>query len=156
MKLWKLLHLAAIAAFAGGLLALLVMPGANPHANSDALGALWQALAQLLGMVAVPALLLVFVSGGLLLVVRPAHLGARWVWAKVALSVLLAAAALAVLKPAVDRAAAVARYGAQGTPAMHPLDDLLATAHWAALGCLLLAALIAAIALWRPRLGQRE
>ena len=156
MRLLKLLHLAGMAALAGSLLALLVVAQASPYAGADAQAALRQAAADMVSMAIVPALLALLCSGGLLMVARPAHLGARWVWAKAALGTAAAALTLGVLHPANGRAAALALLGAQGSPVLAPLDAALATERIAATVVLALLVLAIAVALWRPRLGRRE
>jgi hypothetical protein len=151
--LLKLLHLLSLAGFVGGLLASLLLADFSGSAPPGVLPALRAAIAQVGASLVIPSLLLLVVSGMLLVVARPLLVGARWVWAKALVTVLVAAIALAVVQPAATRAALLAAEGALGAPARDAMVQAIdAELRWGGV-VLLLSLLAAALAIWRPRLG---
>lgn len=152
----KIVHLLALAGFAGGLAAALLLAGYADDAPPSLLAALRTAIASLGEALVVPSLVLMIVSGMLLVVARPQLVGARWLWAKAVLTVAVAAVALGIVQPALTRAAGLAAEGALGTPAPAEMLQAFTAERAGGAASLLLVVLTVALAVWRPRLGQRQ
>jgi hypothetical protein len=163
LLLWT--HLASVAVFAGATVLLLVLAMTAAPASPLTFAAIRQAISIGAETVAVPALLVMIVSGMLLVVARPLLIDARWVWAKAAAGLAVALVALLSAQPATRRATALAVQEAAGSVlqaqamlganAKVPLEAALRTelrGQWITLG--LLAAAVG-LAVWRPRLGRR-
>jgi uncharacterized membrane protein YidH (DUF202 family) len=112
------------------------------------------AIALVCAGVIVPSLILVLLSGMLLVVARPFLIGARWVWLKAALGVLVAAVVFARLQPAITAATSMSEAGAPVSVATGPIDTLVATEFGAAAWTLALVVVAMIVAIWRPRLGR--
>jgi hypothetical protein len=160
--LW--IHLASVAAFAGATLTLLVLTATITPVSPLSYAAVRQAMSIVAESVAVPALLLMVVSGMLLVVARPTLIDARWVWAKTVLGAVVVGVAFALVQPSTRRATALSVQEAMGSVvqaeamlganAKVPMDSALqreAIGQWATLALLAAAT---ALAVWRPRLGQ--
>lgn len=155
-RLLKLLHIAALAAFAGGLAAALLIGDLARAAPPTALATLRLAIAHVGAELVVPALVLLVVTGMLLVVARPALVGARWVWAKAVLTLALGGVTLVIVMPAMQRAAAYAAQAALDAPAPREIAQALGAEAGGALAVLLLTAGALVLAVWRPRLGERD
>jgi uncharacterized membrane protein len=161
--LW--IHLASVAAFAGATLLLLVLAATITPDSPLTFAAVRQAMSIGAELVAVPALLVMVVSGMLLVVARPTLIEARWVWVKAALGVLVAVVALVVVQPSTRRATALAVQEAMGSVvqaeamvganAQVPLDAAVRRERIGQWITLALLAAATAFAVWRPRLGRR-
>lgn len=151
--LLKLLHIAAVIGFAGTLAASLVIGATADESSPTAFAAVRQGIAAAAMDVALPSLILIVVTGALLVVKQPAFFEARWVWAKAALGLAVAIVALGFVQPAINRAAALARLAAEGSPVLGPLTTALGIEWVGGLVSLALSLLAAALAIWRPRLG---
>jgi hypothetical protein len=161
--LW--IHLVSVAAFGGTTLLLLVLAATITPSSPLTFAAVRQAMSIGAEAVAVPALLVMIVSGMLLVVARPQLIDARWVWAKATVGALVTVIALVQVQPALRRATALAVQEAAGSVvqaeavlganAQVPMDTALRSeqrGQWITLGLLLLAS---GIAVWRPRLGRK-
>lgn len=163
-RLLLLAHVASVAVFAGVIAVLLLFGDVATPASPLTFAAVRQSMAIAADSLLVPALVLLLVTGMLLVVARPLLAGARWLWAKVAASLLAAALAFALLLPALRAATALAVREAAAS-AMLPeafvasrltIEQALrreAYGLWLILACVLVAM---ALALWRPRLGGRR
>ena len=162
--LW--IHLASVAAFGGATLILLVLATTIAPSSPLTFAAVRQAMSIVAETVAVPALLVMIVSGMLLVVARPGLIDARWVWAKAAAGVLVTVVALLLVQPSMRRATVLAVQEAAGSVmqaeahlganARVPLEVALQReerGQWITLGLVLAAA---ALAVWRPRLGRKD
>lgn len=152
----KIIHLLALAGFVGGLASTLLLSDYADDAPPSLLAALRMLIAALDESLVVPSLVLMVLSGMLLVVARPQLVGARWLWAKTALTVVIAVVVLAVVHPAITRAAVLAAEGALGTPALGELSRAFTAERIGGIAVLALAALAVVLAVWRPRLGQRQ
>jgi len=91
VRSWMLwIHLSSVAVFAGTTVLLLVLAATAAPVSPTSFAALRQAISIGADTVALPALLVMVISGILLLVARPALIDERWVWAKAALGLALA------------------------------------------------------------------
>lgn len=160
--LW--IHLASVAAYAGATLTLLVLAATITPSSPLSFAAVRQAMSITAELVAVPALLVMLVSGMLLVVARPGLIDARWVWGKALVGTVVAAVALLQVQPSLRRATALAVQEAAGSVvqaeallganAQVPMDAALRreqSGQWITLALLGLAT---GLAVWRPRLGQ--
>lgn len=155
-RVLKLLHVAALAGFLGGLAAALIVADLARAAPPTALATLRLAIAQVGADLVVPALVLLVVTGMLLVVARPALIGARWVWGKAVIALALGGVTLAVVVPAMQRAAAYTAQAALDAPAPHEIAQAIGAEAWGGLAVLLLSSLALVLAIWRPRLGARH
>jgi hypothetical protein len=161
--LW--IHLASVAAFAGATLLLLVLASTTSPNSPLTFAAVRQAMSIGAELVALPALLLMVVSGMLLVVARPTLIEARWVWAKAALGVLVTVVALVLVQPSTRRATALAVQEAMGSVvqaeamvgagAQAPREAAIRREEAGQWITLALLAAATAFAVWRPRLGRR-
>jgi hypothetical protein len=101
----------------------------------------------------------------LLVVARPMLIEARWVWAKAAVGLALAAFVLLHAYPTTRLASAmvggvaassVLQQGAPRDASQPPLEVVLVREERGQWIVLALAALATALAVWRPRLGRRS
>lgn len=152
-NLAKLLHYAGLVGLAGGILVSLVLGVTVDATSPSGAATVHAAIAHVGGAVVVPSLVIVLLTGMLLVVSRPQFISARWVWVKAALGIATGAVVLLMLQPAVNAAATVAIGGAEGGRAMVPLSEVVQGEHFAAYLALVLVALAAVVAIWRPRLG---
>lgn len=150
----KIIHLLSLAGFVGGLGATLLLADFSDNAPPSLLAALRMAVASLGESLVVPSLVLLVLSGMLLVVARPQLVRARWLWAKVVLTLAVAIIAVGVVQPAITRAAVLAAEGALGTPALGEMTRAFAEERIGGLVVLALSALAVMLAVWRPRLGQ--
>lgn len=152
-RTWKSLHVVGVAAFVGSLVAAMALAAAA-RVPADA-PALRGAIAWILWRVSVPAVMLVWVTGLLSMMTRPAYLEARWVWVKLLAGSTAVATVLVIAAPAADLATDLARRLATGQPVDAALSAATAReALWTRVT--LIAALCAmALGVWRPRLGGR-
>ncbi len=153
-RLIKIAHLLALAGFAGGLASTLLLSDFAESAPPSVLAALRMSIAALGESLVVPSLVLLILTGMLLVVARPQLVRARWLWAKTALTVVIAVIALAVVHPAITRAALLAAEGVLGTPALDEMARAFSTERVWGVVVLLLSAAAVVLAVWRPRLGQ--
>lgn len=153
--LLKIVHLLALTGFVGGLASSLLLSDFADNAPPSLLAALRMSVASLGESLVVPSLVLMVVSGMLLVVARPQLVGARWLWAKAVLTVVIAIIAVGVVQPAITRAAVLAAEGALGTPALSEMSQAFTAERVGGMLALLLAAVAVVLAVWRPRLGQR-
>lgn len=153
-RLLKTVHLLALAGFVGGLAATLLLSDFADAAPPSVLAALRMSIASLGSSLVVPSLVLMAVTGMLLVVARPHLVRARWLWAKVALTAVIAIVALGVVHPAITRAALLAAEGALGTPALAEMSRAFGAERLGGVVVLVLSAVAVTLAVWRPRLGQ--
>ena len=152
--LLKIIHLLALAGFAGGLASTLLLSDFTDTAPPSVLAALLMLIASLGETLVVPSLVLMALSGMLLVITRPQLVRARWVWAKAVLTVVIAIVALGVVQPAITRAALLAAEGALGTPALNEMSAAFGAERAGSLIVLALSVVAVVLAVWRPRLGQ--
>jgi hypothetical protein len=155
-RLLKLIHFVALAGFAGGLGAALLLADGAGGAAPAALAAARSGVAQLAAALIVPSLVVLVLSGMLLVVARPALIGARWVWAKAVLTVALGGLTLVQVAPAMQRLAALTNDAALGEPSAAAIQSALHDESWGGLAVLALSLIALALAVWRPRLGARH
>ena len=98
LLLWT--HLASVAVFAGATVLMLVMAATATPVSPLTFAAIRQSLSIGAEAVAVPALLVMIVTGMLLVVARPLLIDARWVWAKAAAGLAVTLLALLSTQPA--------------------------------------------------------
>lgn len=153
-RLIKLVHYLALSGFIGGLAAAFVLGEWADTASTGATAAIRLAIVDLGERLIVPSLIAMLVSGVLLLVARPTLAYARWVWAKAALGGMTAVVVLAWLAPAERHAADLVREAALGSPPADDLSSVLADGQFGSAIVLVLVALAAVLAVWRPRLGR--
>lgn len=151
----KYLHIVAAIGLVGALFVSLLLAATAQPASPAALAALRAAIAQIGSDIALPALILLGLSGALLVVAQPLLIDARWVWAKAVLGLLLGAVAIVVVQPAVNAAAALAASAYEGTPSDR-MGELLRAESIGSLINLALALVAIALAVWRPGLGRRR
>jgi hypothetical protein len=153
-NLIKLLHYASLVGLAGGVVVSLVLADTIDATSPSAAAGMHAAIALVCGAVVVPSMIVMLLTGMLLVVARPHLVGARWVWAKAVLGVVIGGVILLALQPAVKIAASMSATGALGDAAPGPLASVVASEHaaaWWTLG-LVLAAMV--VAVWRPRMGR--
>ncbi len=151
-RTWKFLHVAGVATLMGSLVAVIAL-GAFAAGGATDLATVRASIAWILWRASVPAVLLVWVTGMLSMMTRPAYLEARWVWAKLLAGSVAAATVLVIAAPAADLAADLAQRVAAGQPVADALGAATAReALWTWITAL--AGLCAmALGVWRPRLG---
>ena len=93
--LW--IHLASVAVFAGATALMLVQMASFTPMSPESFAAVRETVSTGARDVVLPALLVMVASGMLLVVARPMLIEARWVWAKAAVGLALAAFVLLML-----------------------------------------------------------
>lgn len=155
--LLRLLHLLGGVGFAGALAAQLAIASAATDTPPRLLAARDIALS-VSSTVVLPALGLMVLSGLLLLALRPALIEQRWLIGKLLLGVAVCGIALVQIQGTARQARALAAQALHGPAAEAPaamLAALLRSERLGAWAALVLAVAATALALWRPRLGQR-
>jgi hypothetical protein len=154
--LFKCLHLAGVIGFLGGLAVMLTLSLTAQETTSEGQAVMRRAIAVASGTVAMPSLLLLLLSGMFSVLAHKPLFGARWVWAKAALGVVVACIALLVVAPAVGRAEQLAGGGAFGNPMFGALEAAVRQERLWGAAALLAGLAAAALGVWRPRLGRRD
>jgi hypothetical protein len=161
--LW--IHLASVAVFAGATALMLVQMASFTPMSPESFAAVRETVSTGARDVVLPALLVTVASGMLLVVARPMLIEARWVWAKAAVGLALAAFVLLHAYPTTRLASAmvggvaassVLQQGAPRDASQPPLEVVLVREERGQWIVLALAALATALAVWRPRLGRRS
>jgi hypothetical protein len=155
-NLVKLMHYAGLVGLAGGVLIALVLADTVDATSPGRSATVHAAVAHVGATVIVPSMVIVLLSGMLLVVARPQLIGARWVWLKAVLGLILGGVVLLALQPALRAAAAMAADGALGERAMGSLAAVVGAEVRAATITLVLVVAAAVVAIWRPRLGRRR
>lgn len=155
-RLIKLIHFLAIIGFVGGLASSLVLADFAGNAPPGVLAALRQSIVMVAEALVVPSLIVLVVSGMLLVVARPHLIGARWVWAKALVTLVIASIALLVVQPAITRAAVLAAEGSLGSPSLAAMTQAFSAEQLGGATNLALALVAIGLAVWRPRLGQSK